>query len=128
LTFQTSGIFKSIISKIKLEESGYECYEGRFCNDEMYAKFYFESVGDAIFKRKKRSKIIESVYEEGYTHLPHTWDQSWRPFYGTRKVECYNITMKFGYNIYNGALPPHYNGFTEEVIKTLTCNESKCQP
>jgi hypothetical protein len=68
------------------------------------------------------------VYEEGYTHLPYTWDQSWRPFYGTRKVECYNITMKFGYNIYNGALPPHYNGFTEEVIKTLTCNESKCQP
>lgn len=94
----------------------------------MYAKFYFESINDVIFKRKRRSKIVEPVYEYGYTQLSGTWTQTYRPFYGTRRVECYNIKMKFGYNVYTGALSPHYNGYTEEQVYELHCNDYYCQP
>jgi hypothetical protein len=130
LCFQNTAGFKSIISKIKLVSANYDCLDewGYTCDDPMRAKFYFESIGDVIFKRKRRSKIIEPVYEYGYTHLSNTWTQTYRPFHGTRRVECYNIKMKFGYNIYTGALAPHYNGYTEEQVYELHCNDYYCQP
>ena len=88
-------------------------------------RLIFESVGDAIYKRKGHTMFREPISQFFYPHMSD-FETSWRPFYGTRRVECYNITMDFKFNIYNGAVSPHTNGYTKTERLSIYCNQSQC--
>ena len=79
----------------------------------------------AIYKRKGHTKFKAPISQFFYPWVPE-WETSWRPFYGTRRVECYNITMDFKFNIYQGAVPPHTNGYTKTEKLSIYCNKSSC--
>lgn len=126
LCFQKTAIFKSIITKFKIETSDFQCYNSYWdgfenCRDGVYARASFESVGNALYKRKRETAFNAPVSDFFYPHMSEDVI-SWRPFYGTKKVEYYNITMDFKFSIYAGAVYPHDNQYVQSERLSIRCN------
>lgn len=126
LNFQRTSIFKSIIAKVTAGAFGYsdsQLPEPYPC--PISFKLYFNSIGKATYDRKNKNQFCDYVSAEKMIYLYSGSENiSWRPFYGSRQVNCYNVIMDMGIQVVSGARAPQSNGewFLERV--TLQCNEN----
>ncbi len=133
LNFQQTAIFKSIIAKVKIVQFAfsYSEYPPPYYPSPFAFKMRLESVGKATYDRKNKSQFCDyvNISATEYENSCYVGDKvSWRPFYGSRKVNCYNITMFVGIEMTGGALPPQWNGARYGNTFTLQCNpyDSHC--
>lgn len=119
LNFQVTGIFKSLISKFKATYWDVNDYDPNIPQ----LPFLAEARMDITGKYDRNDESPEIVDEHHYEIFNETQDEmSWRPFYGSRRVRCYNIYSTFSYEILQGAVWPYSNGDSDHITLYLSCN------
>lgn len=121
LCFQTTALFKSIISKIKTESFK---HEGTVVNGQLFTIKISQEI-DHCYDRNN-----ENIRRGDWSHYKITNasqdEVAWRPFYGTKRVNCYNVHSTFKWEVYSNWLAPQYSGQYETVSFIEDCEAGGC--
>ncbi|SFF66176.1 hypothetical protein [Sunxiuqinia elliptica] len=114
LNYQNFGFIHTIISKFKITSYKY--------SSGARPIFLFVMDIDGYYDRKRESRrsVNEHIQKDVRNHDDEV---SWRPFYGTRRVQSFSIETNFSYKVLQYGISPFYNGFTDNVTQlSISCN------
>ncbi len=121
LNFQVTAIFKSIIAKIKTES--FE-HAGMIIHGQLFT-IKISMNGNYEYDRHRESKRSGTISDYKITNSSQD-GISWRPFYGTRRVNCYDINVNFKWEVWSNWSAPQYYGLSENKTLVLQCNANRC--
>jgi len=124
LCYQYSAIFKSIIAKIKTDPL---IHAGFVVGGELVT-LKFTINGTYKYDRKNESAKSGSINELEYVNSSQDGPE-WRPFHGTKRVRCYDVTATFRWEIWENGITPQWNGQNDNITFNINCNThvSECQ-
>lgn len=114
LNYQNFGFVHTIISKFKIISYLYSHGQKPI--------FIFKMDISGYYDRKRESRRTINKHIEGQVR-DNDDEVSWRPFYGTRRVESFSLTSKYSTEVFTYGLFPFVNGYTDDFAElNIGCN------
>jgi len=114
LNYQNFGFVHTIISKFKIISYLY--------SDGQRPIFIFKMNLSGYYDRRRESRRTVDEHIEGQVR-DNDDGISWRPFYGTRRVESFSLTSKYSTEVFAYGLFPFVNGYTDDFAElNIGCN------
>lgn len=114
LCYQNLGFIHTIISKFKIVNYRY--------SSGTKPIFLFEMDINGHYDRKNESIRTINEHIEGHVRN-HDDEISWRPFYGTRRVQSFSLTSSFSYVASMYSITPFYDGYAANFTQlSISCN------